>query len=110
MSSQVDSLSPQAMQMFVSGLAGLPEAEMNKAKTLYIRNAISEYNAQIASYKAHDFMLMFFALIPLFWPILYAGYRQKKSQLKMYSERIQNAIDVWGDDLNGEKFEFTPYV
>ena len=50
-----------------------------------------------------------FAVIPLFWPILWLQRRMIKAGLDLHRKRIRNAIDVWRDDLAGESFdpEFT---
>jgi hypothetical protein len=101
-----DPLSPEKMQLFLAGLAGLPADEVRKAKSLYIRNAISEYDAMKESLAAFGCMQYFFALIPFFWPILYAQRRMMNAQQKLFEERIQNAMDVWKDDLAGERFKF----
>lgn len=104
---QPDSLSPEKLQLFVAGLSGLPGEEIRKAKSLYIRNAISEYKAMNEQMKAFGFIQIFFAIIPLFWPFLYAQRRMMKSGQRLAQERIRNAIDVWKDDLGGETFDLS---
>jgi hypothetical protein len=104
--SQPDSLSPEKMQLFLAGLRGLPAEEIRKAKSLYIRNAISEYDAMMESLAAFGCMQTVFAIIPFFWPVLYAQRRMMNAQQKLFEERIQNAMDVWKDDLAGERFKF----
>ena len=44
-----DFLSAEKLQLFVAGLSGLAPEEVRKAKLLYIRNAISEYQAMQAA-------------------------------------------------------------
>ena len=107
-SGQPDSMSPEKMQMFVAALSGLPQEEVRKAKVLYIRNAISEYTALRESYRAMGCVQVVFAIIPFFWPVLYAQRRMMDSQTRLYEERIRNAIDVWKNDLGDERFDFPP--
>jgi len=102
----LDSLSSEKLQMFVAGLSGLAPEEVRKAKVLYLRNAISELEALQGSLRAFGFVQGCFAIIPIFWPILYAQRRIMNSQLKLAKDRIRNAIDVWRDDLRGERFHF----
>jgi hypothetical protein len=102
------SLSSDKMQMFVAALSGLPPEEVRKAKSLYIRNAISEYNAMQESLRAFGCMQVIFAIIPLFWPFLYAQRRMMSAQRRLYEARIRNALEVWKDDLAGETFDFRP--
>lgn len=91
--------------MFVGSLAGLSAEEVRKAKVLYIRNAISEVEAFESSMAAFKTLQGCFAVIPIFWPILYAQKRMMAAQSKLNKDRIRNAIDVWKDDLQGERFQ-----
>ena len=101
-----ESLSPEKMQMFLAALSGLPQEEVRKAKSLYIRNAISEYHAMLESLRAFGCVQVVFAIIPFFWPILYAQRRMMNAQRRLFEERIANALEVWKDDLGGERFDF----
>ena len=100
-----DSLSPEKLQLFVATLSGLAPEEVRKAKSLYIRNAISEYHALVATLEGFGRLQGCMAMIPFFWPMIGAQKSMMKAQLRLARERIQNAIDVWKDDLHGEKFE-----
>lgn len=104
---RMDTLSPEKLQLFVAGLGGLPREEIRKAKSLYIRNAISEYRAMNESLKAFGLVQIFFAIIPIFWPILYAQRRMINSQRRLAAERIKNAIAVWKDDFEGDNFDLS---
>ena len=106
MQMQQDFLAPQQLQTFVAGLAGLSPNEIRKAKSLYIRNAISEYKAFKASLKAFGVVQIIFAIIPFFWPILWLQRVSMNAGMKLYEERIQNALAVWQDDLGDEADEF----
>jgi hypothetical protein len=99
-----DSLSPEKLQLFVAGLSGLAPEEVRKAKVLYIRNAISEYRAMTESFAGFGIAQGCFSIIPIFWPIIGAQKRMMQAQLRLMKERVQNAIDVWKDDLRGERF------
>jgi hypothetical protein len=103
--SMEDSLSPERMQFFLAGMAGLPKEEIRKAKSLYIRDAISQYKAFDDSQRAFGCVMIFFAIIPFFWPILYVARRSVNVQRRLFQERIQNALEVWKDDLQGETFD-----
>jgi hypothetical protein len=103
MQQQQDFLSPEKLQLFVAGLSGLSREEICKAKVLFVRNAIAEYRAMVESFRGFRVVQIFFAIIPFFWPILYAQKRGMDAQLRLARERIGNAIDVWKDDLRGEK-------
>ncbi len=100
-----DSLSPEKLPLFLAGLSGLSPEEFRKAKSLYIRNAISEYRAMQASHEGFGQAQGCLSIIPIFWPILGAQRRMMDAQLRLARERIDNAIEVWRDDLRGEKFD-----
>jgi hypothetical protein len=99
-----DFLSPEKLQMFVAGLSGLAPAEVRKAKVLYLRNAISELEALQASVQGFRQAQGCMSVVPIFWPVLGAQRRMMDAQLRLARDRIRNAIDVWRDDLKGERF------
>jgi hypothetical protein len=100
-----DNLSPEKLQLFVAGLSGLAPAEVRKAKLLYIRNAVSEYRAMKDSLQAFGQAQGCTSVIPIFWPVLRGQKRMMAAQLQLAKDRIRNAIDVWRDDLRGERFQ-----
>jgi len=102
---QDDFLSPERTQVFLTGLAGLPADEIRKAKSLYVRNAITDYEAIVAGFSGFKVLWILFAIIPIFWPFLYVQKKMMDASLKRARDRIRNAIDVWRDDLDGERFE-----
>lgn len=104
MASKGDSLTPEKLQLFVASLAGLAPAEITKAKVLYIRNAIDEYEAELISSQSSKWVLLMFALVPLFWPFLYAAKKSMDAHFEVARRRIRNAIEVWEDDLRGQHF------
>jgi hypothetical protein len=99
-----DFLSPERLQLFVAGLSGLAPTEVRKAKLLYLRNAISELQALQASYQGFGQAQGCMSIIPVFWPIMGAQKRMMTAQLQLAKDRIRNAIDVWRDELKGERF------
>lgn len=101
-----DFLSPGQMQLFVAGLSGLSPEETRQAKSLYLRNALSEYRALKTSLSAFGALQIVFAIIPFFWPILLMQRSAMKAQDTLYKERIANALAVWKDDLGAEANDF----
>jgi len=99
-----DALSPEKLQLFVATLSGLAPEEVRKAKVLYLRNAISEYEAAQASFAAFGQAQGCMSIIPIFWPMIGAQKKMMDAQRKLMKDRIRNAMDVWRDDLRGERF------
>jgi hypothetical protein len=99
-----ETLSSEKLQMFLAGLSGLAPAEVRKAKLLYVRNAISEFEALKTQVEGFQVAQGCFAIVPVFWPILMAQKSSMQAEIKLSKERIRNAIEVWRDDLKGERF------
>jgi hypothetical protein len=97
-------LSPEKLQLFVAGLSGMAPEEVRKAKLLYLRNAISEFQAMQASFQVFGRTQGCMSIIPIFWPVIGAQKRMMAAQLQLGKDRIRNAIDVWRGDLKGERF------
>ncbi len=92
-------LTPEGIQLFMAGLAGLPQDEVRKAKELFIRNELARFKGAKASTSAFHSVQGCFSIIPIFWPIMRAQRRMLNATLTTQAERIRNAIDVWRDDL-----------
>jgi len=97
-------MTPEKLQLIAAGLAGLAPDEVRKAMLLYIRNAIAEFESLKAAHTSFGQAQGCMSLIPLFWPIIGAQKRAMAAQLGLSRSRIRNAIDVWRDELSGERF------
>lgn len=95
-------LTPEKLQLFVAGLSGLAGDEVRKAKLLFIMNAISELKALKASLAGFGVAQGCFAIIPIFWPILWAQRAAMGAATNMQVEQIRNAIAVWREDLGAD--------
>lgn len=92
-------LTPEKLQLFITGLSGLAPDEVRKAKLLFIRNEISQLRAIKTSYAGFGVAQGCFAIIPIFWPILWAQRSGMNATLTMQAEQIRNALSVWREDL-----------
>ena len=99
MESKKSFFSPEALQMFTLSVSGLGADEIKKHKELYVRNAITEYHGTFEKDKAESFLLMFFGIIPFFWPFIYSWVRNSKAGREEKKAQIENALLVWKDDL-----------
>ena len=97
-----EELSPDRLVAFAAGLANLPKEEIEKAKVLYLRNAITNYEEMLKSYAAFAFLQVFFAAIPCFLPILAAQWFAMYAAKKAAQQKVLDALDVWRDDLGEE--------
>ena len=100
-----DPLGGEQMQVFLAGLAGLAPGEIAKAKALYVKNAISDYRLMQESMAAFRYATIFFYIIPIFWPFLFMQRRTLRAVKRRMRDRVQNALDVWGDDIHATGIE-----
>lgn len=98
-------LTPERLQLFAAGLSGMDPDEIRKAKLLFIKNEISQFKASLATMDGFMKLQGCFSLIPIFWPMLKAQRTTMKAAITMQIEQIQNAIDVWREDLGEDAAE-----
>lgn len=92
----------ESFQVFAAALGNLAGDEARKAKLLYVRNELAEYENDLEDSRTFGWLQLAFAVIPIFWPILLAQRRAMVSSAKLAYQRVKNALDVWRDDLGGE--------
>ena len=66
---------------------------------MFIRNEISQLRALKASHEGIGVAQGCFAIIPIFWPILWAQRAAMKAAVTMQGDQIRNALLVWGEEL-----------
>jgi hypothetical protein len=99
---QPSGLTPERLQIFIAGLSGMAPDEVRKAKLLFIRNEIAQLRAMKTNHAGLAVAQGCFAIIPLFWPVLWAQRSGMRAALTMQTEQIQNALSVWREDLGVE--------
>ncbi len=95
-------LTPEKLQLFIAGLSGLNDEEVRKAKLLFIRNELSQLKALKTSIAGFGVAQGCFAVMPFFWPILWAQRKFMDASLTLQKDQIRNALSVWREDLGDE--------
>jgi hypothetical protein len=95
-------LDPAMLTTFAATLANLPKEEIQKAKKLYILNAIADYKAQKASTKALLIVMGVMCIIPIFLIVFIPALIGFRKGFEAQKQKILNAIEVWQDDLGGD--------
>ena len=95
-------LTPEKLQLFIAGLSGLNPDETRKAKLLFVRNELSELKALKTSMSGFGIAQGCFAIIPFFWPILWAQRKGMDAALTLQKDQIKNALSVWREDLGDD--------
>lgn len=97
-------LDPTALAAFAGGLANLPPEEIRKAKKLYLLNAITDMKAQRGMMRTMVIVFGCMSIIPIFLIVFIPTLVTYRTMTRAGREKIQNAIDVWRDDL-GDDYE-----
>ena len=98
-------LSPATLAAFVGSMTNLPKEEIQKAKRIYILNAIEDFKAMRASARAGVVVLGIFSIIPIFLIIFIPALISYRRNIEAARQKILNAIEVWKDDM--EPAEYT---
>jgi hypothetical protein len=95
-------LTPEKLQLFIAGLSGLNPDEIRKAKLLFLKNELSQLKALKESFAGFGVAQGCFAIIPIFWPILWAQRTGMNAAMTLQKDQIRNAFSVWRDDLGAD--------
>ncbi len=90
---------PAALAAFAGGLASLSRDEIQKAKRLYILNAIAEFQSQRGTGRAMVVTMGIMSIIPIFLIVFIPALFGYRNGIKAARQKILNAIEVWRDDL-----------
>lgn len=95
-------LDPSALTAFTATLSNLPREEIRKAKSLFIRNAIVDFQLSRSTGKTMMTVMGVMCIIPIFLIVFIPGFAAYKKGIEAAKQKIRNAIDVWRDDLGPE--------
>ncbi len=97
-----DALDPAMLMTFAATLANLPKEEIQKAKRLYILNAIADYRAQKSTMKVFLVVMGILCIIPIFLIVFIPAWIGFRKGFEAQRQKIRNAIEVWQEDLGGD--------
>ncbi|MEM7261430.1 MAG: hypothetical protein AAF488_05520 [Planctomycetota bacterium] len=96
----------QSLGAFASSLDSLPADESRKAKSLFIRNAIAQHETFLVQAEAMKSMHGCGRFLPGMRAMVSAQHTMLDAQTQLFERQLENALEVWKDDLRGERFEF----
>lgn len=105
MSETTTPLDAAALTAFTATLSNLPREEIQKAKRLYILNAIADFKAQCASGRAMMITFGVLSIIPIFLIVTIPAYIGYRNGVAAGRQKILNALEVWKDDLGSHYAE-----
>ena len=98
-------LDASAISAFAATLSSLPRDEIQKAKKLFILNAIEDFKAERTGAKTMVIVMGILCIIPIFLVVFIPALIGYRSGMKAGRQKILNAMEVWKDDLGGEYHE-----
>ncbi|MBN8708781.1 MAG: hypothetical protein BGO12_12660 [Verrucomicrobia bacterium 61-8] len=96
------SLDPAALTAFVASLSALPTDEIRKAKSLFIRNAIADYQMSRKSLRVMVVMMGVLSIIPIFLIVFIPTFISYRALKENGRQKILNALEVWRSDLGSD--------
>ncbi len=103
-------LDPATLSAFAARLSGLPKEEIRKAKSLYVRNSLSDLRMMLKSTRAFLWVMGVMSLIPIFLVVFIPAFLSYRALKQNGIEKIRNALEVWRSDLQGDYDELLAQV
>lgn len=90
---------PAALAAFAGTLGNLPKEEIQKAKRLYLLNAVTDFRSQQDTGKIMLVVMGILSVIPIFLVVFVPALLSYRSVMKAARQKILNAVEIWKDDL-----------
>ncbi len=95
-------LDSASLSAFAATLTNLPKEEMQKAKKLYILNALADFEAQRKTSRTMVIVMGVMCIIPIFLFVFIPALIAYRAAVAAMRQKILNAIEVWKDDLGDD--------
>jgi hypothetical protein len=83
---------------FDATIAELTQTEQRRRRLIYLRDAAQQARMGKSFLKGFGWLLIPFAIIPIFWPFLIFFWFIRKKAGSMIEKQLLNALDYWGID------------
>ncbi|MGD9128424.1 MAG: hypothetical protein PVH19_13695 [Planctomycetia bacterium] len=80
---------------FDAALGDMTEEEKKERRVIYLRDAMQQMELGKSILKGFGCFLVFFMIIPIFWPFLIFFWFMKKKMTGMIELQFVNALDYW---------------
>jgi hypothetical protein len=81
---------------FDASLGDDSEGEKRRKRVIYLRDAVRQNETAASTFKAFGYLLIPFALIPIFWPFLIFMWFLRKKSTDLIGEHLVTALEYWG--------------
>ena len=83
---------------FDSTITELTQTEQRRRRLIYLRDAAQQARMGKSFLKGFGWLLIPFAIIPIFWPFLIFFWFIRKKAVSMIEIQLKNALEYWGID------------
>ena len=83
---------------FDATIAELTQTEQRRRRLIYLRDAAEQARVGKSFLKGFGWLMIPFAIIPIFWPFLIFFWFIRKKAGSMMETQLINALDYWGID------------
>ena len=81
---------------FDAAISNLTPTEQRRRRLIYLRDAAQKIRAGRSMLKGFGWLLIPFAIIPIFWPFFGILWIIRKKAGKMMESQLENALEYWG--------------
>jgi hypothetical protein len=85
---------------FLASIAKLDGPAARTAKLNYVRNAVISYSVYLEDVRTFSFLQISFAVVPVFWPLLYVQRKSIMKGARRQRDQISHALDLWSAELS----------
>ena len=93
---QQNPLDIKQLAEFDEAISQYSQSEQRRRRLIYLRNAAQQLKTGKAVLKGFGWLMIPFAIIPIFWPFFIFFWLIRKKAGSMMSNQLQNALDYWG--------------
>ena len=83
---------------FDATIASLTQTEQRRRRLIYLRDAAQQARVGKSFPKGFGWLLILFAIIPIFWPFFIFFWFIRKKAVTMMENQLKNALEYWGID------------
>ena len=81
---------------FDESISEYSQSEQRRRRLIYLRDAAQKQKAGKSMLKGMGWIMIPFALIPIFWPFFIFFWFMRKRAGSMMNTQLQNALEYWG--------------
>ena len=86
----------QGLAEFDEAISQYSQTEQRRRRLIYLRDAAQQLKTGKAMLKGFGWMMIPFAIIPIFWPFFIFMWYMRKKANSMMNSQLQNALEYWG--------------